>query len=153
MLIEVRSDAFDPLTELSRYRETSIPATRVGALAVFVGTMRDYNQGSPVQKMMLEHYPGMTERQLRNIVDDARGRWPFDDALVIHRVGELFPADPIVLVAVWSSHRGTAFDACRYILEALKHRAPFWKKEVLEHSERWVESNTDGYAPALPPSP
>jgi len=153
VLIEVRSDAFDPLAELSRYQDTSVPATNVGALAVFVGTMRDYNEGSSVQKMMLEHYPGMTERQLRNIVDEARSRWPFDDALVIHRVGELFPADPIVLVAVWSSHRGTAFDACRHILEALKHRAPFWKKEVLEQGERWVETNTDGYAPALPPSP
>lgn len=151
MLIEVRHNAFDPLAELSRYRETRVPATHVGALAIFVGTMRDYNEGSSVRKMTLEHYPGMTERQLQYIVDEARSLWPFDDALVIHRVGELFPADPIVLVAVWSSHRGTAFDACRHILEALKHRAPFWKKESLEQGGRWVQTNTDGYPP--PPGP
>ncbi|AAU90870.1 MULTISPECIES: molybdenum cofactor biosynthesis protein MoaE [Methylococcus] len=151
MLIEIRSEAFDPLAELSRYQDASLPTARIGALAVFIGTMRDFNEGSSVHKMTLEHYAGMTERQLQTIVDEARNRWPFDDALVIHRVGELFPADPIVLVAVWSSHRGTAFDACRHILEALKHRAPFWKKESLEQGERWVRTNTDGHAP--PPSP
>ncbi|QJD28873.1 molybdenum cofactor biosynthesis protein MoaE [Methylococcus geothermalis] len=153
MRIEVRTGAFDPLAELSRYREESTAAERLGATAIFIGTMRDYNEGQPVRKMMLEHYPGMTERQLQCIVDEARARWPFDDALVIHRVGDLFPADPIVLVAVWSSHRGTAFDACRQILEELKHRAPFWKKETLEQGARWVETNSDGYTPRpIPPT-
>ncbi|MDD2767452.1 MAG: molybdenum cofactor biosynthesis protein MoaE [Methylococcus sp.] len=146
MRIELRATAFDPLAELAGYQaETAVLAGSFGATALFIGTMRDSNEGQSVRKMTLEHYPGMTERQLQNIVEESRKHWPFDDVLVIHRVGELLPADPIVLIAVWSSHRGIAFDACRHILEALKHRAPFWKKEALEHGERWVETNTSGY--------
>jgi len=107
--------------------------------------MRDFNENETVRHMFLDHYPGMTERQLEKIVEEARTRWRFLDALVIHRVGEILPDQPIVLVAVWSSHRGAAFDACRYIMEELKSRVPFWKKETLEEGERWVEKNSSGY--------
>lgn len=145
MRVEIRFDPFNPLAELARYQsELGSASTRLGALTLFIGTMRDHNEGEPVEKMNLEHYPGMTERQLWRIVENARRRWNFDDALVIHRVGDLLPADPIVLVAVWSSHRGTAFEACRAILEDLKHRAPFWKKETLPDRTRWVTQNTGG---------
>lgn len=95
--------------------------------------------------MTLEHYPGMTEKELERIVEEARENWSLLDELIIHRVGELLPNDPIVLVAVWSAHRKDAFEACRHIMEALKSRAPFWKKEQLDSSSRWVEKNTDGY--------
>jgi molybdopterin synthase catalytic subunit len=118
---------------------------KYGAAAVFVGTMRDINEGDAVQSMSLEHYPGMTEKELERIVDEARSRWQLLDELIVHRVGELGPNDPIVLVAVWSAHRKDAFEACRHIMEALKSRAPFWKKEQLDEGYRWVEKNTDGY--------
>ena len=95
--------------------------------------------------MTLEHYPGMTEKELGRIVDEAQQQWALLDVLVIHRVGDLLPNDPIVLVAVWSAHRKDAFEACRHIMEALKSRAPFWKKEQLDNAFRWVEKNTDGY--------
>jgi molybdopterin synthase catalytic subunit len=108
--------------------------------------MRDFNEGDHVKGMNLEHYPGMTESQLEKIVAEAQTRWPIIDSLLIHRVGDIFPNEPIVLVAIWSSHRGDAYDANRYIMEALKSRAPFWKKEVLTSElERWVLKNTDGY--------
>ncbi|MFA5627593.1 MAG: molybdenum cofactor biosynthesis protein MoaE [Thiohalomonadaceae bacterium] len=117
-----------------------------GAAAVFVGHMRDFNEGDNVTAMQLEHYPGMTERYLSKIAQSAFTQWALLDALIIHRVGELHPADPIVLVAVWSAHRKDAFSACRYLMEELKSTAPFWKKEQLEDgSERWVEQNTAGY--------
>jgi molybdopterin synthase catalytic subunit len=96
--------------------------------------------------MTLEHYPGMTEKHLEKIVAEAVGQWPVIDALVVHRVGDVLPNEPIVLVAVWTAHRGDAFDASRYIMEALKSTAPFWKKELLaSEAERWLINNTDGY--------
>jgi molybdopterin synthase catalytic subunit len=94
--------------------------------------------------MALEYYPGMTERHLQRIVEEAGSRWDFLDALVVHRVGALYPNDPIVLVAIWSAHRAAAFDACRFIMEALKARAPLWKREALANGQRWVEKNTQG---------
>lgn len=146
MLIELRASRFDPYAELCRYQSEALNRSgQFGATCVFVGTMRDFNEGETVRAMWLEHYPGMTEGELGKIVAAAAARWHFLDALVLHRVGEIFPEDTIVLVAVWSSHRGAAFDACREIMEALKQRAPFWKRERLEHGERWVERNTDGY--------
>lgn len=120
------------------------PAGAYGALASFVGYMRDFNAAEAVREMHLEHYPGMTEKSLEDIVDAARTRRPLLDALVLHRIGTLHPGDPIVLVAVWAEHRAAAFDACREIMESLKSRAPFWKKETLEHGTRWVEHNTPG---------
>ena len=121
-----------------------------GAAAIFVGTMRDFNEGENIQGMFLEHYPGMTETQLRQICEEAAGRWSLLDILVLHRVGEIRVGEAIVLVCIRASHRGDAFDACRAIMEKLKHHAPFWKKESLvgTETERWVEKNTSGYARA-----
>lgn len=144
MTIEVRATAFDPYAELRRYQER-MPGKRgtVGATASFVGTMRDFNDDEPVRAMTLEHYPAMTEKHLERIVEEAMRRWEIRDALIIHRVGELQPNDPIVLVAAWSAHRAPAFEACRYLIEELKTRAPFWKKEERpQAAARWVEHNT-----------
>ncbi|MEN8260099.1 MAG: molybdenum cofactor biosynthesis protein MoaE [Pseudomonadota bacterium] len=146
MPISLRDKTFDPWVELRAYQHKNLGlAGKYGATASFVGTMRDFNDGDDVKAMTLEYYPGMTEKSLERIVDDARVRWEFLDALVIHRVGDILPNDPIVLVAVWSSHRGAAFDACRYIMEELKSKAPFWKKETLQDQVRWVERNSGGY--------
>jgi molybdopterin synthase catalytic subunit len=146
MAVQLRETGFDPLFELGRHQQcVGEQGSSFGATAMFIGTMRDFNEGETVDRMVLEHYPGMTERQLEGILDTAQDRWRFQDALVIHRVGEIFPGDPIVLVAVWSAHRGAAFDACRYIMEELKTRAPFWKKEMVDRNERWVDRNTSGY--------
>lgn len=146
MLIEIREHAFDPWAELARYQAESLQARpgSYGASAVFVGSMRDLNEGDSVRGMTLEHYPGMTERHLEAIATEAMQRWSLLDALILHRVGRLGPDDPIVVTAVWSAHRAAAFDACRYLMEELKSRAPFWKKEELERGSRWVASNTPG---------
>ncbi len=145
MRIEIRESPFDPLDELARHQAGRVYLVgRHGALASFIGTMRDFNDGVPVQAMTLEHYPGMTERELGLIVDEARARWELLDVLVLHRIGELRPGNPIVLVAVWSAHRAAAFDACRHLVEALKTRAPLWKKERRGRDTCWVESNTPG---------
>lgn len=146
MRVELLAQPFDPWAELSDEPAGSrLAAGRYGATAVFVGTMRDFNAGDSVRSMFLEHYPGMTDRELERIAQAAQERWQLLDVWVLHRVGEVAPGDPIVLVAVWSAHRGAAFDACREIMEVLKSQAPFWKKEVLEHGARWVEHNTNGY--------
>lgn len=145
MRIELRAEAFDPWQELAAAPAT-VGVGRHGATAVFVGTMRDYNEGETVRSMFLEHYPGMTERQLEMLAAEVAARWQLLDVWVLHRVGALRPGDPIVLVAVWSAHRGPAFDACREIMETLKHQAPFWKRETLPGGDRWVEGNTDGYS-------
>jgi molybdopterin synthase catalytic subunit len=141
--IEIRAQPFDPYRELQRYQDEVLKQRgKYGATASFVGTMREFNEEAPVRAMLLEHYPGMTERHLERIVAEARRRWDILDALIVHRVGPLRPADPIVLVAVWSAHRAAAFEACRYLIEELKSRAPFWKKERRPDIERWVEHNT-----------
>ena len=114
--------------------------TDVGALASFVGLVRDENDGSAVRSMTLEHYPGMTEKALEDICAQAAGRWRLVDVLVIHRVGALRPGDRIVLVGVTSSHRGDAFAACEFIMDYLKTRAPFWKREETPQGARWVEA-------------
>lgn len=148
MKIEIRETPFNPWDELQRYENETLrdhAAGKFGASSVFVGTMRDFNQGDTVQGMSLEHYPGMTEKELVRIVSEAAERWTLVDELVLHRVGALQPDEPIVLVAVWSAHRKEAFEACRHIMEALKSRAPFWKKEKLEDGSRWVDNNSDGY--------
>jgi len=106
--------------------------------------MRDFNDDAAVQGMTLEHYPGMTERHLERIVASALQEWRLLDALVLHRVGALQPNDPIVLVAVWSAHRAEAFAACRFIMEELKSKAPFWKREDTTAGARWVAHNTPG---------
>jgi molybdopterin synthase catalytic subunit len=113
---------------------------RVGAVAVFLGTVRDLNAAARVATLTLEHYPGMTEKALAAIVDAAHARWPLYGVEVIHRVGTLAPTEVIVLVAVTSAHRGEAFAACEFIMDYLKTRAPFWKKELTPDGERWVEA-------------
>ena len=146
MKVELRERLFDPLAELAGYQASMDERFqgRYGATAIFIGTMRDRNASEPVRGMTLEHYPGMTERHLRRIVETAAREWPLLDALVIHRVGELQPNDPIVLVAVWSAHRAAAFAACRFIMEELKSKAPFWKREQTAAGVRWVDHNTPG---------
>jgi len=144
--IEIINQVFDPYARLQDYQSTlSTAARQFGASNVFVGTMRDFNQGDQVQHMTLEHYPGMTEKELERIASEARQQWHILDGLILHRVGMIAPADSIVLVAIWSLHRLDAFEACRYIMEALKSRAPFWKKETLATGERWVDKNTAGF--------
>ncbi len=146
MKIEIRQTAFDPYGELKRYQDGLELAGKYGATASFVGTMRDFNEGDSVEALTLEFYPGMTEKHLEAICRAAAGRWSLLDMLVIHRVGEINIGEPIVLVSVWSAHRGDAFDACRFIMEDLKAKAPFWKKEKLGDRARWVEKNTSGYS-------
>ena len=116
-----------------------------GATTVFIGTMRDFNEGDNVQSMTLEHYPGMTEKHLREIAERAKNKWDIIDLCVAHRVGEIFPGEAIVCVVVWSIHRKEAYEANRMIMEDLKSSAPFWKKEQLADKARWVERNTQGF--------
>ncbi|NOS96972.1 MAG: molybdopterin synthase catalytic subunit MoaE, partial [Methylotenera sp.] len=112
----------------------------IGAVVSFIGQVRDLNEGDAVSQLTLEHYPGMTEKSLEAIVSQAKSRWNIFDALVIHRVGTLQPLDQIVLVAVSSAHRGEAFKACEFIMDYLKTEAPFWKKEVTNSGERWIDA-------------
>lgn len=144
MHVEIRETAFEPYSELLSFQEKMRMAGQYGATASFVGTMRDFNEGDEVKGMVLEHYPGMTENYLAGISRQAAQRWSLITSLIIHRVGELKPNDPIVLVAVWSAHRKDAFEASRFLMEELKSRAPFWKKEFLEQGHRWVQKNTPG---------
>ena len=150
MEIRICTGAFDPWQEIQEFQsEMTNLKGKYGATSIFIGTMRDFNEGDDVKGMSLEHYPGMTEKQLEKIVEQAAEKWHVLETLLVHRVGDIFPDDPIVLVAVWTSHRGDAFDASRYIMEALKSQAPFWKKELLQSgAARWVEKNTDGYKKA-----
>lgn len=145
-LIKIQTEALDPWQEIVSFQNNNFKGhTNFGATATFVGTMRDLNEGDEVQEMTLEHYPAMTQKQLQGIVEEAEESWPLMHTLLMHRVGTIKPADPIVLVAVWSAHRAAAFDACRFLMEALKHKAPFWKKENLTSGEsRWVTKNTSG---------
>ncbi len=144
MAIIIRNEAFNPWQEIQHY-QNSMPSG-YGATNIFIGTMRDFNDGDEVKAMILEHYAGMTEKQVEKIVAEAARQWAVLDTLIVHRVGSILPNEPIVLVSVWTTHRGDAFDASRYIMEALKAHAPFWKKELLiSDEERWVTHNTDGY--------
>lgn len=144
MKVEILQTSFDPWRYLSEYQGSIGLDGKYGATSVFVGSMRDFNQGDRVSRMSLEHYPGMTEQYLIKLCQQVEQRWELLDTLVVHRVGSLQPADPVVLVAVWSAHRKAAFAACRSLMEELKSAAPLWKKEQLESGERWVENNTPG---------
>ena len=137
MTVRVQEADFDLGAELLALRAAD---SRVGALASFLGLVRDMNDGASVAEMTLEHYPGMTEKALEEIVVEARGRWDIYDALVIHRVGPLKPCDQIVLVAVTGAHRGEAFAASEFIIDYLKTRAPFWKREATPEGARWVDA-------------
>jgi molybdopterin synthase catalytic subunit len=146
-MIELREHPFDPFDELVRYQtDQAHRPGHYGATSLFVGTLRDFNEGDIISAMHLEHYPGMTESELTRIIDEACRQWSLLDALVIHRVGRVTPHQTIVLAATWSAHRQDAFAATRHIVENLKHRAPFWKRETLAVSgrDRWVERNTPG---------
>jgi molybdopterin synthase catalytic subunit len=137
MPIRVQTQDFDLGKEVAELRAGK---PQVGAVVAFVGTVRDMNDGAGVSEMELEHYPGMTEKALEDIVAQAQARWSIFDALVIHRVGPLHPLDQIVLVAVTSAHRGEAFAACEFIMDFLKTQAPFWKKEQTAQGARWVDA-------------
>jgi len=137
MKISVQTKAFDIGIETAAI---SNGRTDIGAVASFIGLARDTNSGSEVRAMTLEHYPAMTEKALATIVDESIQRWTLLDVTLIHRVGRLLPGDPIVLVIVASSHRAEAFAACEFLMDALKTRAPFWKKEETSEGERWVEA-------------
>lgn len=137
MTVRVQTADFDVGAELAALRAGD---PRVGAVASFVGLVRDRNDGQGVSEMTLEHYPGMTEKALEEIVMEARGRWDIYDVLVIHRVGPLKPTDQIVMVAVTSAHRGESFAACEFVMDYLKTRAPFWKREVTPEGARWVDA-------------
>jgi molybdopterin synthase catalytic subunit len=137
MTVRVQTEDFDVGAEIARLRAGN---PRVGAVAAFIGTVRDLNDGQGVATLTLEHYPGMTEKSLQTICDQARERWRLEDLLIVHRVGPLAPTDQIVLVAVTSAHRGEAFAACEFVMDYLKTRAPFWKKEATPQGERWVEA-------------
>jgi molybdopterin synthase catalytic subunit len=144
MTIRVQTQDFDLGAEVAQLRAGD---ARVGAVVSFIGTVRDMNDGIGVSEMELEHYPGMTETALQDIVAQAKARWNIFDALVIHRVGPLKPLDQIVLVAVTSAHRGEAFAACEFIMDYLKTQAPFWKKEQTPQGARWVDArSTDDQA-------
>lgn len=137
--IRVQVQDFDLGAEVNALRAGN---AKIGAIAAFVGLVRDTNDGSGVSTLTLEHYPAMTEKALAGIVDQARSRWDVIDATLIHRVGELKPTDQIVLVIVASGHRGDAFEACEFIMDYLKTQAPFWKKESTPQGERWVEARS-----------
>ena len=137
MAVRVQTADFDLSTELAQLRAG---APKVGAIVTFLGTVRDLNEGEPIAEMALEHYPGMTEKSLEDIVHQAKARWDIFDALIIHRVGPLKPLDQIVLVAVTSAHRGEAFNAGEFMIDYLKTDAPFWKKEQTPAGARWVDA-------------
>ncbi len=137
MSVRVQHEDFDTGAEIARMR---LSRPDIGAVAAFVGQVRDVSNGHAVTAMTLEHYPGMTEKSLQAIVDNAKSRWDIYDVLVIHRIGALRPTDQIVLVVVAGSHRGEAFAACEFIMDYLKTEAPFWKKENTPQGEHWVDA-------------
>jgi molybdopterin synthase catalytic subunit len=144
LAVRVQQADFDIGAEIAAFRRAD---PGIGAIASFIGLVRDTNDGDAVAGMTLEHYPGMTEKALEGIVDEAKRRWDIIDALVIHRVGELKPLDQIVLVVVTGGHRAAAFEACEFIMDYLKTKAPFWKKEMTPNGARWVEARaTDDQA-------
>ena len=136
MIIQIQEEDFD-VSDINR--QLLADRTDVGAITSFIGLVRDL-PNSQLQQMTLEHYPGMTEKSLRKIVAQASQRWEIQDCAIVHRVGSLKPADQIVLVSVLSAHRKNAFSACEFIMDYLKTDAPFWKKEIDEHGENWVEA-------------
>lgn len=135
--VSIQTEDFDLGAEVARLREGDLG---MGAVCAFVGTVRDRNEGAPVQAMELEHYPGMTERAIEAMVAEARRRFDIRGVRVVHRVGALAPPDQIVLVAVTSAHRGQSFQACEFLMDYLKTQAPFWKKEQTPEGARWVDA-------------
>ena len=133
--VGVQHDDFDIAHEYQLMREGN---QQDGAIVFFTGLVRDFNQGNDVTGLFLEHYPGMTEKALQDIVTQAKARWPVNRVRVIHRIGQLYLSDQIVYVAVSGKHREASFDACRFIMDYLKNQAPFWKKETTKQGDVWV---------------
>jgi len=149
-MISIQQEDFDLATE---YQALRADAPNIGAIVTFTGLVRDFNliesmpENTAVQGLFLEHYPGMTEKSLAAIIETAKTRWSIINTRVVHRIGAMHPGDQIVFVGVNSAHRGDAFAACEFIMDYLKTQAPFWKKELTEEGERWVESrDTDQQA-------
>lgn len=139
MAVYLYEKPYDPWQELARHHESlGARRTQCGASAVFVGSMRDFNQGLGVSTLWLEHYPAMTQRYLLELEAEAQAQWDLLDTLIIHRYGQVHPAEAIVVVAAWSAHRQPALAACHHLVEALKAKAPFWKQEQTESGPRWV---------------
>ncbi len=147
MHISILENELQPWQTVATYQQNHAELTgKFGATNVFVGTMRDFNIGERVESITLEHYPGMTEKKLQQIILAAQQKWVLLDVLLVHRVGKILSKHTIVLIAVWAIHRGDAFDASRYIMEKLKYSAPFWKQEHLFNgSSRWLQTNSSGY--------
>ncbi|MDP3776404.1 molybdopterin synthase catalytic subunit MoaE [Methylotenera sp.] len=139
MTVRVQTEDFDVGQEISHLRQTR---KDIGAVVSFVGLVRDLNEGDDVSQLTLEHYPGMTEKSLSSIINQAKTRWNILDTLIVHRVGTLQPSDQIVLVVVSSAHRGDAFSACEFMMDYLKTEAPFWKKEANSKGEHWIEAKS-----------
>ena len=140
-MIRVQQEDFDPGEELERLRDEA--GGQAGAVVSFVGLVRDFNEGERIEEMTLEHYPGMTEKALAALEQEARERWDLTGVVIIHRVGPLRPNDRIVLVAAASPHRHAAFRACEFLIDALKTGAPLWKKEITAAGARWVSTDND----------
>ncbi|GAB3093263.1 molybdopterin synthase catalytic subunit MoaE [Aestuariicella hydrocarbonica] len=136
-MIVVQEQDFDLQHEYAALRQD---CPSIGAIVTFVGLMRDFNDGDNVKSLFLEHYAGMTENVLADIVEKAKSRWNLQAVRIIHRVGNLLPSDQIVFVGVSSAHRGDAFSACEFIMDFLKTQAPFWKREQTEQGGRWVDA-------------
>lgn len=137
MTIRVQTDDFDAGQEI---RQLQSSRTDIGAIVSFIGLVRDMNQDESIHQLTLEHYPGMTEKALENIIEQAKQRWCIQEALIIHRVGTMNPGDQIVLVVACGAHRGDTFAACEFMMDYLKTEAPFWKKESTPNGARWVEA-------------
>lgn len=145
MTSRVSTTPIDAWTLIAEHEQTQLQAGQYGACASFIGAMRDFSTHDNISKMVLEHYPQMTEHYLQKLEQQARDKWPLQDCLIIHRVGDIYPADAIVVISCWSAHRRAALDASNWLIEELKHRAPFWKKEFTAEGAHWVEENTDGH--------
>lgn len=140
MAVYLYEKPYDPWAELARHTgQMGAARAACGGAAVFVGTMRDFNQGDAVSELWLEHYPAMTLRYLQELEAQTRAHWELLDTLIIHRFGLVRPSDAIVVVAAWAAHRDPAFAACRHLIETLKAKAPFWKREQTAGGPRWVE--------------
>ena len=137
MRVRIQQEDFDAGAEIARLRANN---PKIGAVASFIGIVRDLNEGAAVGSITLEHYPGMTDKALTSIAQQAKARWNLLDVLIIHRIGTLAPTDQIVLVVTTSSHRGDAFAACQFVMDYLKTEAPFWKKELTAEGTRWVDA-------------
>lgn len=140
MKIVIQKEPFEPYQAVSNYQKTL--NKQHGGSVTFVGTMRDFNEDKPIDSLFLEHYPGMTEKKIEHICENASKKWEILDLIVIHRVGLILPSEAIVVIAVWSEHRSGAFNACRFIINELKTNAPFWKCEQLGDINKWVLKNT-----------